>query len=121
MNILKSVDIEDEIRLALDGYITAYVRPLPEDFIGGTTQNTIDSFLVRLSARAETDAGALTLLQVALGILEQRSKEQMGELRFSQEQNLISWGVDPVRPDLKLCQATVTVLAHKQIVDLDES
>lgn len=130
MNILKSVDIEDEIRLALDGYITAYVRPLPENFIvpcvlvelmGGTTQNTIDSFLVRLSARAETDAGALTLLQVALGILEQRSKEQMGELRFSQEQNLISWGVDPVRPDLKLCQATVTVLAHKQIVDLDES
>lgn len=130
MNILKSVDIEEEIRLALAEYITIYVRPLPENFttpsilvelMGGTTENEIDSFLVRLSSRAEDNATALELLTVALGILKEQTKEQIGELRFSEEQNLMSWGNDPVRPDLCLCSATVTVLAHKQIVNLDES
>lgn len=130
MNILKSVDIEEEIRLALASYVTTYVRPLPEKFttpsilvelMGGTTQNTIDSFLVRLSSRATDNATALELLTVALGILDNRTKEQIGELRFSTEQNLMSWGNDPVRPDLCLCSATVTVLAHKQIINLDES
>jgi hypothetical protein len=130
MNILKSVDIEEEIRSALAEYVTTYVRPLPENFttpsilvelMGGTTENEIDSFLVRLSSRAKENADALELLSVALGILEQKTKEQTGNLRFSVEQNLMSWGNDPVRPDLCLCSATVTVLAHKQIVNLDES
>lgn len=130
MNILKSVDIEEEIRVALAEFITIYVCPLPENFttpsilvelMGGTTENEIDSFLVRLSSRATDNATALELLSVALGILEQKTKEQTGNLRFSVEQNLMSWGNDPVRPDLCLCSATVTVLAHKQIVNLDES
>ena len=130
MNILKSVDIEEEIRSALAEFITIYCRPLPENFttpsilvelMGGTTENEIDSFLVRLSSRAKENADALELLSVALGILEQKTKEQTGNLRFSVEQNLMSWGNDPVRPDLCLCSATVTVLANKQIVNLDES
>jgi len=130
MIIYKSVDIEDEIRQALEEYVVAYVRPLPENFtvpsvlielMGGTSENTIDTFLVRISARAKENAGALALLQTVLGILKEQTNSQFGELRFSDEQNLMSWGNDPVRPDLCLCQATVNVLAHKQKVDLDES
>lgn len=130
MNIYKSVDIEDEIRKAIAEYVTAYVRPLPANFtvpsvliecMGGTTKDTIDTFLVRISSRAEDNATALELLYVVLGILEHQTKEQVGELRFSTEQNLMNWGNDPVRPDLCLCQATVTVLAHKQYVNIDES
>lgn len=130
MNVLISVDIEEEIRSALAEYVTAYVRPLPENFttpsvlielMGGTSENTIDTFLVRISSRAKDNADALELLRTVLGILQNQTNEQIGELRFSTEQNLMSWGNDPVRPDLCLCSATVTVLAHKQIVNLDES
>lgn len=130
MNVLISVDIEEEIRSALAEYVTAYVRPLPENFttpsvlielMGGTSENTIDTFLVRISSRAKDNADALELLRAVLGILQNRTNEQIGELRFSTEQNLMSWGNDPVRPDLCLCSATVTVLAHKKTVNLDES
>jgi sulfite reductase beta subunit-like hemoprotein len=130
MNVLISVDIEEEIRSALAEYVTAYVRPLPENFttpsvlielMGGTSENTIDTFLVRISSRAKDNADALELLRTVLGILQNQTNEQIGELRFSTEQNLMSWGNDPVRPDLCLCSATVTVLAHKKTVNLDES
>lgn len=130
MNVLISVDIEEEIRSALAEYVTAYVRPLPENFttpsvlielMGGTSENTIDTFLVRISSRAKDNADALELLRAVLGILQNRTNEQIGELRFSTEQNLMSWGNDPVRPDLCLCSATVTVLAHKKSVNIDES
>lgn len=130
MNVLISVDIEEEIRSALAEYVTAYVRPLPENFttpsvlielMGGTSENTIDTFLVRISSRAKDNADALELLRAVLGILQNRTNEQIGELRFSTEQNLMSWGNDPVRPDLCLCSAAVTVLAHKKSVNLDES
>lgn len=130
MIIYRSIDIEEEIRLALKDYLTVYVRPLPENFstpsvlielMGGTTDNTIDTFLVRFSSRAKTDAEALDLLRTLLGILEHQAKGQVGELRFSIEQNLISWGTDPVRQDLKLCTATVNVIAHKQKIEIEES
>lgn len=130
MNVLISVDIEEEIRSALAEYVAAYVRPLPENFttpsvlielMGGTSENTIDTFLVRISSRAKDNADALELLRAVLGILQNRTNEQIGELRFSTEQNLMSWGNDPVRPDLCLCSATVTVLAHKKSVNIDES
>ena len=67
MNINRSVDIEDEVRQALEPYATVYVRPLPKDFtmpstliecVGGTTKDTIDTFSVKLSTRARTDAEA---------------------------------------------------------------
>lgn len=130
MIIYRSIDIEDEIRKALKDYFTVYVRPLPENFttpsvlielMGGTSADTIDSFTVRFSARATTDADALDLLRTLLGVLKYQTKVQTGELRFSEEQNLISWGSDPTRPDLKLCTALVTVLAHKEQVDFSES
>ena len=130
MIIYRSIDIEEEIRLALKDYMTVYVRPLPENFstpsvlielMGGTTDSTIDTFLVRFSSRAKTDAEALDFLRTLLGILEHQAKGQTGELRFSIEQNLISWGTDPVRQDLKLCTATVSVIAHKQKIEIEES
>ena len=130
MIINMSVDIEEEIRKALKDYVTTYVRPLPEKFktpsilvelMGGTSKNTIDTFTVRLSARAKTDAESLKLLRVALGILEQQTRNQVGELRFSNEQSLMSWGTDPKRPELKLSTATINVVAHKTQLEIDES
>ena len=130
MIINKSIDIEEEIRLALEPYVQTYVRPLPANFttpsilvemLGGTTANLIDTFTVRLSSRAEEENDALELLRTALGVLENRAKVQFGKLRFSTEQNLSNWGTDPIRPDLCLCQATVQVVAHKEQIEIEES
>ena len=122
MNILKPVDIEEEIRLALKDYLTAYVRPLPKNYAlpnllitatGGTTSNQVDTFTVSLDARAETDAEAYDLLTTALGVLEEQARTQSGALRNAIINSLARWGTDPVRPDLKLCTATVLVTAHR--------
>lgn len=130
MNIKVSVDIEEEIWLALANYLTVYHRPLPENFptpctlieqMGGSTSNTIDRFLVRLSTRAETEAEALEVLRVAVGILGAQCKAQTGALRYMSENSLASWGSDPVRPDLKLATATVLVTAHKESLEIENS
>ena len=130
MKIYRSVDIEDEVRQALEPYATVYVRPLPKDFtmtstlfecVGGTTKDTIDTFSVKLSTRAKTDAEALTELRTVLGILEMQAKNQVGALRFSTENSLASWGSDPIRQDIKLCTATVIVVAHKESFTINES
>lgn len=130
MKIYKSIDIEDEIRMALTDYLTVYVRPLPADFttpsilvemLGGTSANLVDTFTVRLSSRAEEENDALELLRTALGVLDNKARFQFGKLRFETEQNLSNWGNDPVRPDLCLCQATVQVVAHKEQVEIEES
>ena len=130
MKIYKSIDIEDEIRMALTDYLTVYVRPLPADFttpsilvemLGGTSANLVDTFTVRLSSRAEEESDALELLRTALGVLDNKARFQFGKLRFETEQNLSNWGKDPIRPDLCLCQATVQVVAHKEQVEIEES
>lgn len=129
MNIKRSVDIEDQIRLALKDYFTVYVRPLPASFTvpcvlieqtGGTTENTIDRFSVKLSARATTDADAQELIRNVLGVLEEQTKSQVGDLRFITINSLASWGNDPVRPDLKLCTVTINVFAHKESFEIQE-
>jgi len=123
MNILIPIDIEDEVRLALDDYLTAYVPPLPEKFItpciliketGGSSANKVDTFLVVLDSRAKSDAEAMTLLRRAIGILEKQAREQFGALRNVSINGLAQWGTDPVRPDLSLCTATVLITAHRQ-------
>lgn len=129
MNILKPVDIEDEIRLALKDYMTVYVRPLPESYslpnvlitaVGGRTSETIDTYTVTLDARAETDAEAFDTLNNALGALEVQAQNQVGALRHVTINSLASWGRDPVRPDLKLCTATVLVTVHRKAHELPE-
>lgn len=130
MIILKSIDVEDEIRKALTDYLTVYVRPLPKSFVvpsilieqmGGTTQNTIDTFNVRLSCRATTDAEAIDLLNTALGVLVHQGKTQFGALRYSIQNSSAVWGNDPIRPDLKLATAMVQVIAHKESFEIEES
>ena len=130
MNILISIDIEDECRLALEDYATVFVRPLPESFptpstliesVGGSTSNEVDTFNVKLSTRATTDADALNELRRVVGILEQRAKEQFGGLRSVKINSLANWGSDPIRPDLKLATATLGVVAHRQSLEIKES
>lgn len=123
MNISKTVDIENEIRLALADYFEVYCRPLPEKYglpnvvveqTGGTTSNTIDSFQIKLSVRAETDAEAMDTMSNVLGVLESQTEQQFGALRHISINSLASWGNDPVRPDLKLCTLTAIVIAHRE-------
>ena len=130
MNILKPVDIEDEIRLALTDYFEVYCRPLPEHYglpnllvtcTGGTTKDTIDTFTVVLDARGETDASANALLSDALGVLEEQANRQVGALRNVTINTLARWGSDPVRQDIKLCTATVLVVAHREAATISES
>ena len=127
MNILKPVDIENEIRLALKDYLTAYARPLPKTYTlpnvlitatGGRSADTIDTFTVSLDARAETDADAFDTLGTALGVLEKQAQNQIGALRHVTINSLARWGADPVRPDLKLCTATVLVTVHREAYEI---
>ena len=130
MNILKPVDIENEVRLALTDYFETYCRPLPAQYglpcllvhcIGGTTRNEVDTFTVVIDARAETDASAYDILSTALGVLSEQANVQSGALRNVSINSLASWGSDPVRPDLKLCTATVLIVAHREAATISES
>lgn len=123
IEILKPVDIEEEIRVALSEYVTAYVRPLPEEYAlpntliaatGGSSKDTIDTFTVSLDTRAETDAEAYDTMATSIGLLQKLAANQVGALRKVEINSLGRWGSDPVRPDLKLCTATVIVTAHRQ-------
>ena len=122
MFINQSIDVEDEIRQALDPYLTAYVRPLPAEYdlpnilitqVGGTTAQTIDTFSAVLDSRAHTEAEALGYLNRAVGILKQVAKEQTTALRHVTVNSSGSWGNDPVRPDLAMCSARIEVVAHQ--------
>ena len=130
MNILKPVDIEDECRNALKDFVTTYCRPLPANYTlpnvlvtatGGSSKDTIDTFTVVLDARAETDAEAVDVLNTAIGLIEAQASLQVGALRSVFINSLYRWGNDPVRPDLKLCSATVLVTAHRQSFTIPES
>lgn len=123
MNILRPIDIEDEIRKALTDYLTVYVRPLPANFTvpcvlvtatGGQTANEIDTFQVTLDARAETDEEAFSLIRTAQGLLEAQACSQFGALRNALTNSLARWGTDPARPNLKLCTLNVLVTAHRE-------
>lgn len=122
MQIERSIDIEDEVRKALDPYFTIYCRPLPENFeipsllvtlTGGADDNSIDNFNVTIDSRAETEAEALDLLLDATATLKQVAKAQNSQLRFVSVNSCGSWGVDPVRPELAMASALLTVYTHK--------
>ena len=127
MKIDKSIDVEEEIRTALIPYQTAYCRPLPAEYslpnilitqVGGTQADKIDTFEVVLDSRAETEAEALDYLNTAAAILIQTAKEQTTALRHVVVNTSGSWGNDPVRPDLAMCSARLSVTAHQQIVEV---
>ena len=130
MNILRPCDVENEVRLALVDYFNVDVPPIPKSYplphllikyAGGNSGNEVDTFLVSINARAETEADASDYLRTALGALEVRSREQFGALRNVVLNSLASWGTDPVRPDLKLCTALVLVTAHREPFTIPES
>lgn len=123
MEILRSIDIENIIRLALTDYFQIYCRPLPEKFavpslevsrVGGTDKSTIDTFDVVLDSRAKSEAEADELLRTAVGALKQIAKEQTTPLRHVEVNTSGSWGTDPVRPDLAMCSARLRIVAHQE-------
>jgi hypothetical protein len=127
MTINKSVDIEDEVRTALAPRQTAYCRPLPADYslpnilvtqVGGTDAQTIDTFEVVLDSRAKIEAEAIDYLNTAIAILKQVAREQTTALRYVTVNSSGSWGNDPVRPDLAMCSARLSIVAHQQSMEV---
>ena len=125
IEILRSVDIEDEIRKALSGKFNVYVRPLPEKFkapslliqtVGGTEENKIDTFDVVLDARAKDDASANELIRNAIGYLKEIARQQTTAIRHVTVNSKGSWGNDPVRPDLAMYSARLQIIAHQETI-----
>ena len=122
ITIKRSVDIEDEVRIALTDHLTAYCRPLPKDFslpcilitqVGGTDQDgQIDTFEVTLDARADNAADANETLRNAIGVLRKAAGDQTTAIRFVEVNSSGSWGSDPARPDLAMYSARIRVVAH---------
>lgn len=127
MIIQRSVDIEDVIRQALSDYLTAYCRPLPDNFllpsilvqqVAGTDSASIDTFEVVLDSRADNEAEALETLRNAIGILKAVSKQQTTPIRFVSVNSSGSWGNDPMRPELAMCSARLSVVAHEESTEV---
>lgn len=127
MTISKSIDVENEVRTALTDYQTVYCRPLPAEYglphilvtqVGGTDYQTVDTFEVVLDSRAETEAEALDYLNTAIAILKQVAREQTTALRYVTVNSSGSWGNDPVRPDLAMCSARLSIVAHQQSMEV---
>ena len=122
ITIKRSMDIEDEVRIALKDHLTAYCRPLPKDFslpcilitqVGGTDQDgQIDTFEVTLDARASNAADANETLRNAIVVLRKAAGDQTTAIRFVEVNSSGSWGSDPARPDLSMYSARLRVVAH---------
>ena len=127
MKIKRSVDIEDEVRIALSDHFTAYCRPFPADYmlpnilvtqVGGSDRSDIDTFEVVLDARAETEQAASETLRTAIGVLKAAAAAQTTKIRHVSVNTSGSWGADPVRPDLALCTARLSVVAHLETMEV---
>jgi hypothetical protein len=127
MIIQRSIDIEDVVRQALSDYLTAYCRPLPDNFllpsilvqqVAGTDSASIDTFEVVLDSRADNEAEALETLRNAIGILKAVSKQQTTPIRFVSVNSSGSWGNDPMRPELAMCSARLSVVAHEESTEV---
>lgn len=120
--ITRSIDIEDAVRSALSEKFDAYCRPLPAKFklpsllvqtVGGVENNTIDNVDISLDARAKDEGSAYELLRNAIAFLKVIAKEQTTPIRHVSVNTSGSWGSDPVRPDIALCTARLTVTVHQ--------
>lgn len=131
ITISRSIDVEEAVRGALAPYMKAYCPPLPSDVetpsilvqaTGGDTEAAIsgkgkvDTFVVTLDARANEEADALELLRNAVAIL---TETKVKGYAYAAVNSLYSWGVDPVRPDLAMCTATMVVTAHRETITID--
>lgn len=127
MNILTSIDIEDAIREALSDKFAIYCRPLPADFkmpcilitaVGGRETDTISTFLVSVDARAKTDAECYEYIRKVVGAIIASANADGVKYNHASVNSLAKWGNDPARPDIKLCTATLEVIAHKQTITI---
>lgn len=127
MNINIPIDVEDEVRKTLSPYITTYCRPLPKEFsvpcilaskTGGGDNDTIDRLMVSLDSRAKTEAEADLTLRKAIGILKASAALHTTPIKHITVNSSGSWGVDPVRPDLCMCSATLEVIAHETTMEV---
>lgn len=123
MEILVSNDIEYIVQQALKDYFTIYCRPLPKNYdlpcllvaqTGGNDEDTIDFYSIVIDSRAETEGEANEYLRKAIGVLKKVVQEQTTEMRHIEVNSSMSWGNDPVRPDLAMCSATIELYAHLQ-------
>ena len=115
MTINKSIDIEDECRIALKAHLTVYCRPLPADYslphilvtwVGGMVDQTIDTFEVVLDARAKSEAEAVDYLQTAKGILKEVAKQQTTSIRYVTENTSGSSGSGYVLGSSEHCSSS---------------
>lgn len=129
ITIDKSIDLEDEVRIALKTYLTAYCRPLPANFsvpsievrkIGGSERNTIDTGTVMLYSRGATPYEADDYMRTAIGVLKEVCKAQTTALRHIEVNSSGAWGEDPGRPDLSMSTATLLVTAHQTTTEVSE-
>lgn len=127
MKIKRYIDVEETIRAALTDYMTCYVKPLPAGFTvpsieitstGGTERDTIDTFSVVLDSRANDEYTAQLNLRNAVGIVRAIAESQTTDLRYVTLNTLGSWGKDPVRPELAMCSARLSVIAHAEEVEV---
>ena len=130
MQIARNIDVEDTVRQALTGFFTIYCRPLPKDFtvpsllvtqVGGDDENTISRFDIVLDSRANDEATAMLNLRNAIGVLKAAAGSQNTGISYVTVNSSASWGVDPVRPELAMCSARLTVLAHEENAEVNES
>lgn len=130
MIIKRQIDIEDEIRQALAPYMRTYCRPLPASpdipcvlvqQVGGSARNDLNSFEITLDARGRTDAEAMETIRNAVGLLQTIAKSQDVAISYATVNTLAAWGSDPVRPDLALATARLTVYTHPEAIDMEET
>ena len=123
IEILRSIDIEDTVRIALKDIFQVYCRPLPSKFktpsllvtrVGGTDEDKIDTFDIVLDSRAKNESDAVELLRDAIGVLKAIAKNQTTPIRHVTVNSIGSWGEDPVRPDLSMCSARLRLVAHQE-------
>ena len=121
IEIERSIDVEEAVRLALKDHLTVYCRPLPKTYklpnilisqVGGRDENKVDNFEIVLDARAKHEAAAMEYLRNAVGALKAMAGSSGTQIRHVTVTSSGSWGSDPARPDLAMCSARLTVVAH---------
>lgn len=118
----RSIDIEDEVRIVLSAYYTAYCDPLPARYTlpfirvtnaGGSEANRLDTFTVAIEGYADNDAEACEITRNAVGILRENryfyARENTKPSRFD----------DPLRPDLCRYRTTVLITAHQETFNIN--
>ena len=128
MQVQRSYDIEDEVRKALKDYMTVYCRPLPASYslphvlitqVGGSDRDgQIDTTDIVLDARAENAAEANETCRTAVAILRRVAAEGSTPLRHIEVNSSGAWGSDPVRPDLCMYSARVSVVSHLETITI---